>query len=490
MARPRVFVSYRRTDVPELTGRLRDRLVTRFGADRVFIDFDSIEPGADFRTTLADAVRGADVFLAMIGPRWLQPLDGADEPRLWSDGDYVRTEVEEAVRSQIDVIPVLVDGATMPAASELPESIRDLVYLNAARLRNDPDFRSDADRLLDRVAGRSTGPTRRAVVLRAGAAFGACAALIASLALLANDSADDDGDVPAATDAGAATSTPAATTTVTTTLAPVTTTSAPVTTTSTATVAPVATEPAADASTSATDEGTSSGELVLENQLGRASFFYWGDRDWTVSATSESPADGSGSFYGATNVVDGRLDSGWQPEPPGLDRALVFTATDTGAFAAGREVEIIDVYPGWQSAQPCLFERHARPSEVVVDAEATPEPDFGDLFVPVHTATSTALVQEDGRPLLRVHLPPTRYDRITITVTEVVAGESCDGDPPFDDLLISEVQLAAYDQCSFPDDFVGLDDVAGYDTSRYNWGTYRRWIPEGYVEPDQGDVGC
>jgi hypothetical protein len=42
----RIFISYRRDDDPSAAGRLYDALSASFGADGVFMDTDTLEPGA------------------------------------------------------------------------------------------------------------------------------------------------------------------------------------------------------------------------------------------------------------------------------------------------------------------------------------------------------------------------------------------------------------------------------------------------------------
>ncbi len=85
-----------------------DRLVQQFGREAVFVDVDSIPFGVDFRTYLDEQVAKCDVFLAVIGPDW----DGGQrhsegKSRLEDPGDFVRIEIESALKRQIPVIPVL-----------------------------------------------------------------------------------------------------------------------------------------------------------------------------------------------------------------------------------------------------------------------------------------------------------------------------------------------------------------------------------------------
>ena len=64
---PKAFISYRRDDSADLSGRIHDRLESRFGRGAIFMDVGDIPYGGDFREHLSVAVSGCDVLLAMIG---------------------------------------------------------------------------------------------------------------------------------------------------------------------------------------------------------------------------------------------------------------------------------------------------------------------------------------------------------------------------------------------------------------------------------------
>jgi WD40 repeat protein len=142
-----VFISYRRQESSGMTGRLYDRLVARFGDDRVFMDVDAIEPGVDFTEVIAQAVSNCTVLLAVIGPGWLTATDDEGQQRLDDPGDIVRVEIQSALERDIRVIPILVQGAVMPRRVQLPEELAGLAHRNAHSLRHE-SFRPDADRLL------------------------------------------------------------------------------------------------------------------------------------------------------------------------------------------------------------------------------------------------------------------------------------------------------------------------------------------------------
>jgi TIR domain len=144
----RIFLSYRRTDSTDITGRIYDRLVAAFGRENVFKDVDAMPAGVDFRAQLGIEVERADVVLGIIGPRWLSEVDANHKRRLDDVQDYVRIELAAALERGIPVIPVLVGGAAMPRETELPKVLSALAFRNAAPVRTDPDFHTDMDRLI------------------------------------------------------------------------------------------------------------------------------------------------------------------------------------------------------------------------------------------------------------------------------------------------------------------------------------------------------
>lgn len=129
-----IFISYRRSDSAGESGRLSDELVARFGERRVFMDVDAIQPGRDFRKAIRENVGACTVLLAMIGPGWLEAQGTGDGRRLDSENDYVRLEIATALRRDIAVVPVLIRGARMPKAEQLPEELRELAYRNSVEL--------------------------------------------------------------------------------------------------------------------------------------------------------------------------------------------------------------------------------------------------------------------------------------------------------------------------------------------------------------------
>lgn len=159
-----VFLSYRREETRHVAGRLADRLTDRLGPEQVFIDVDTIEPGADFAAAIAREVASCNVLIALIGPTWSTTTDQRGRRGLDDPEDLVVLEIRAALERGIHVIPVLVDGAVMPDRGDLPEGLQGLARRNAVRLDHDT-FRSDVtillnavDRILSTPTQKSSGP--------------------------------------------------------------------------------------------------------------------------------------------------------------------------------------------------------------------------------------------------------------------------------------------------------------------------------------------
>jgi len=145
-----IFISYRRDDSAGHAGRVMDRLEREFGRDRLFMDVDSIPFGTDFVKVLREEVKKCGVLLAVIGPRWSDAQDEDGSRRLDNRNDFVRIEIAAALRRNIPVIPILLDGARIPKASQLPDELKGLASRTGLDVRH-ASFRSDMDRLIHRL---------------------------------------------------------------------------------------------------------------------------------------------------------------------------------------------------------------------------------------------------------------------------------------------------------------------------------------------------
>ena len=159
-----VFISYRRGDSEGQARALFNDLSDVVGRKSVFMDVDSIALGRDFREVLQERLASCDLMLALIGPGWLQAKDSAGNRRLDNPGDYVRQEIATALKRNIPVTPVLLQGARVPDQADLPEDLRDLAYRNAFELshnRWESDVREMLTRLELRADAGAPAPTRR-----------------------------------------------------------------------------------------------------------------------------------------------------------------------------------------------------------------------------------------------------------------------------------------------------------------------------------------
>jgi hypothetical protein len=100
----------------------------------VFMDVNAIQPGRDFRKAIDDSIRECSVLLAIVGREWLESKDALGRRRLDDETDFVRLEIASALGRDIPVVPVLVRGAKMPRAEQLPADLQELAYRNAVEL--------------------------------------------------------------------------------------------------------------------------------------------------------------------------------------------------------------------------------------------------------------------------------------------------------------------------------------------------------------------
>ena len=141
-------------------GRLHDRLAQAFGRENLFVDFGHIPTGVDFQLHLNNRVAACQVFVTIIGPNWLGAKDKAGQRLLHHPRDFVAIEISAALARNIRVIPVLVDGARMPKASDLPDSLKPLAHRQAVEVRQ---------LILTRMPRRwSNEYARRSMVARSG----------------------------------------------------------------------------------------------------------------------------------------------------------------------------------------------------------------------------------------------------------------------------------------------------------------------------------
>jgi hypothetical protein len=157
----KIFISYRRDDSAGYAGRVHDQLVEKLGSN-VFMDVDGIPLGSNFVKALNDEVAKCSALLAVIGPDWLDARDKNGQRRLDNPHDFVRVEIGAALNRQIPVIPILLEGTTIPSADQLPSDLQELSLRNGINIRHD-SFRNDIDRLVQGLKAQLRGGNWRDV---------------------------------------------------------------------------------------------------------------------------------------------------------------------------------------------------------------------------------------------------------------------------------------------------------------------------------------
>jgi hypothetical protein len=148
---PKIFISYRREDSPYEAVAIRDRLAARFGKREIFFDVDTIPLGHNFRDVIDRKVAACDYCIALIGRSWLSANDEDGCRRLDDPNDFVRLEIEAALKRKIPVIAVLLHNVRMPKADQLPLPLKELAERQGIAVRPLDDFNRDVERLMSGI---------------------------------------------------------------------------------------------------------------------------------------------------------------------------------------------------------------------------------------------------------------------------------------------------------------------------------------------------
>lgn len=114
-----IFISYRRDDSLDFCRSLAAELRAYFGTEAVFFD-QAIDRGAEWPTTIRNALNTARVILFVIGPNWQHARDDlSGRRRLDIGGDWVREEILAALKrkrggDKVHILPVLMPNVAMP----------------------------------------------------------------------------------------------------------------------------------------------------------------------------------------------------------------------------------------------------------------------------------------------------------------------------------------------------------------------------------------
>ena len=153
---PQIFISYRRSDSETTAAKIFDALSERFGKGSVFFDRQTIELAEEFDQRIVSSLVQSQLVLIIIGKDWVQTLD----QRKNQNDDWVRRELEIALDNQIDVAPILIDGASMPNIENLPPSLQNLDLKNGFAINPDKDWVNELDTLKLKIDQRLTSRQR------------------------------------------------------------------------------------------------------------------------------------------------------------------------------------------------------------------------------------------------------------------------------------------------------------------------------------------
>ena len=157
MVIPKIFINYRRDDARAYAGWLHDALKDEFGSGTLFLDINNTPPGIDWVDYLDRQLSVSDIFLAIIGSNWLNAKDESGNRRLEDPTDRVAGEIVAALKRDIPVMPILVDGARFPPQQQLPEPLRPLARRQAVEVRSaqfDRDVQALAHEIRDAIRSR------------------------------------------------------------------------------------------------------------------------------------------------------------------------------------------------------------------------------------------------------------------------------------------------------------------------------------------------
>lgn len=113
--------------------RLKSAL-EQLGFVDVFVDTAEIKAGDHFEGRIHRAIANCDVFVPLIGKRWMHLLTERIES---GERDVLSREIATAFRLERDIVPLLIDGADMPRANELPGEISQLANVDGEPVASD-----------------------------------------------------------------------------------------------------------------------------------------------------------------------------------------------------------------------------------------------------------------------------------------------------------------------------------------------------------------
>jgi len=149
MAR-KVFINYRRAQNLKDAQLLEKVLQKYFGSSGVFLDTSGLEAGKSWRDKLKSEIDSSAAMVSLIGKDWVTAADDQGRRRLLDPDDFVRFEINRAILDKIHLMPVLIDGASMPGIRDVPYDLLPLTDQQAMLLRKET-FDDDATRIAEQL---------------------------------------------------------------------------------------------------------------------------------------------------------------------------------------------------------------------------------------------------------------------------------------------------------------------------------------------------
>lgn len=132
-----LFINYRRDDSAPQAKLIAKALGEVVHSDQIFLDTDSIDIGTEWPNSIQTALEKSNIVLIVIGPNWLKAgINEWGQRRIDNENDWVRKEIANSlVDPNKKIIPILVEGATIPPESALPDCIKQITKKQAIEIR-------------------------------------------------------------------------------------------------------------------------------------------------------------------------------------------------------------------------------------------------------------------------------------------------------------------------------------------------------------------
>lgn len=162
MSACKIYICHRRGDASRHVGKLREKLVRRFGEDAIYYGSHLTLDGDPFPADSIRALIEARVIIILIGPKWasLDNLKLLHENH--GEADPVRRALALALTRHgaedddgIDhakplLLPILLEGATMPDRASLPKPLRPLAHFTPINF-TEQDWSTRSELLMRRI---------------------------------------------------------------------------------------------------------------------------------------------------------------------------------------------------------------------------------------------------------------------------------------------------------------------------------------------------